>query len=313
MKRTEKADHQNSRSIREIELNPEVDLDPSEVEIKPSLELLLRLFRETYRGHVKGYFLAFLSMCVMAGSTAGLAYLIKFAIDGVFQKQEYYIVCMIAGALFVLSILKGVSDYFQRVLMTTIGNALVAHLQLRAFEKILILRLDYIGRFHSSKLASKVTQNARVARTAITSAATTFGRDSLTVLGLTIVMFVQDPKLSIGALLIAPPVIIGIYGIVQRIRASAVGELGGMADILKSIQETLLGIKTVKSFSLESKMQERFASAVKGVESRSNRIIRIKAMISPLMETLGGFVVAILILYAGWQSVAAGKTPGEFM
>ncbi|MEQ1839407.1 MAG: ABC transporter ATP-binding protein, partial [Verrucomicrobiales bacterium] len=275
--------------------------------------LLVRLFRDTYHGQIRRYCLAFFSMAIMAAATSGLALLIRQAVNGAYFKEALMSTGMAASIIVALSVIKGVADYSQRVLMTTIGNQVVARLQKRVFDKVLRLRLGYLGVHHSSMLATVVTQNTLVARGALTAAATTFGRDALTVVGLNAVMCYQDPLLWVGAIAIAPPVIFGVHHIIRRIRDISSREFVGMADVLKATQETLQGVKTVKSFTMEQTMRERFQSSIETLRLRSDEIVRINSLTSPLMETMGGLVVAILVFYAGWQSVSSGKTPGEFM
>jgi len=275
--------------------------------------LLVRLFRDTYHGQIRRYCLAFLSMALMAGATSGLALLIRQAVNGVYFEEALLSTGMVASIIIALSVVKGISDYSQRVLMTSIGNHVVAQLQKRVFDKVLRLKLGYMGAHHSSMLATVVTQNTLVARAALTTAATTFGRDALTVVGLNAVMCYQDPWLWAGAIAIAPPVIFGVHHIVTRIRNISAREFVGMADVLKATQETLQGVKTVKSFTMEGTMRERFQTAIESLRLRSDEIVRINSLTSPLMETMGGLVVAFLVLYAGWQTVSAGKSPGEFM
>ncbi len=275
--------------------------------------LLLRLFRDTYHGLIRKYCLAFISMAMMAGATSGLALLIRQAVNGVYFDGASLTTGFVASVIIALSIVKGVADYSQRVLMTMIGNQVVARLQKRIFDKVLLLRLGYLGAQHSSMLTTVVTQNTMVARSALTTAATSFGRDALTVIGLNAVMCYQDPWLWCGAILIAPPVIFGVHHIVTKIKNVSAQEFVGMAEVLKVTQETLQGVKTVKSFTMEGTMRERFWQAIESLRTRSDEIVRINSLTSPLMETLGGLVIAFLILYAGWQSTASGKTPGEFM
>lgn len=283
------------------------------VSVYESPKLLVRLFRDTYHGQIRRYCLALSSMVIMAAATSGLALLIRQAVNGAYFNEASMSTGMVASIIVALSVVKGVADYSQRVLMTTIGNQVVARLQKRVFDKVLRLRLGYLGLHHSSMLTTVVTQNTLVARGALTAAATTFGRDALTVVGLNAVMCYQDPLLWIGAIAIAPPVIIGIQRIIRRIRDISSREFVGMADVLKATQETLQGVKTVKSFTMEQTMRQRFQTSIDTLRMRSDEVVRINSLTSPLMETMGGLVVAILVFYAGWQTVASGKTPGEFM
>ncbi len=85
-----------------------------------------------------------------------------------------------------------------------------------------------------------------------------------------------------------------------------------MAGVVQSLQETVQGMRVVKSYTAEATMRERFDHAAQDTRERADNLVRIRAWTSPLMEGLGGALIAFLILFSGWQAVALDKTPGEF-
>src|SRR6201999_459133 len=82
--------------------------------------------------------------------------------------------------------------------------------------------------------------------------------------------------------------------------------------IIETLQETLQGIRIVKAFTLEEIMRERFDRHVAAVEYEANKMARVAARASPLMETLGGCAIAIAITYGGYRVLNTGATPGQF-
>lgn len=275
--------------------------------------MLLRLFSESFRGHIPKYLVALSCMVIVAASTAGLALLMRYVINYVFVEQSLTMMWALAGSVLVMSVAKGSADYVQSVILATIGNDIVATLQRRMFRKILKFDVDYFSERHSSKLISRLTHHANAARNALTTVSTSFGRDLLTVIGLVAVMLIQDPIMGLLALSIGPAVIYFVTRIVRRIREISAQEFQGMASVIAATQETIHGIRVVKSFGMEASMCERFDRAVEDVQARSNAIVRIRSQTGPLMETLGGTAIALLVVYAGWQTIAEGRTPGEFM
>lgn len=277
------------------------------------LHVIQRLFAETFRGQVQRYVRALLWMAVAAVSTASLALLMRHVVNDIFVAQSLTLIWPIAGAIFLASLAKGVSDYRQTVMMAMISNSIIATLQRRIFSKMLALSVDYFAQRHSAKMINRMTANANAARNVVTKVSTSLGRDLLTVIALSVVMIIQDPLMSVAAILLGPPVILGLHRIVRRIRELSSSELQGMANVVQSTQETVQGIRVVKSFTIEEPMRVRFDKAVRDVQTRSDHIVRLRARTSPIMDTLGGALIAGLVLYAGWQTIGAGKTPGEFM
>lgn len=295
------------------DMSQEPEFDDTQDDSSSNWKLIRRLARDSladYRGRLAA---ALFFMLLMAGSTAGMAWIMRSAINQVFLEKNATAMWGIAAMVLLLAITKGFADFAQTVIMTKIGNGIVSTYQSRIFRKLLSLDMTFFTRVHSSKLIARINNNARAGKDVILLIITSVGRDFVTLLALLAVMIVQDPLLSLAALAIGPFVIIGVITLVRKARALADAEFKGMSQIIQSTQETFQGIRTVKSFTLEDEMQARFEDTVHSVERRRNAIARIGAIMSPLMETLGGVLIASVLVYAGWQTIFAGKTPGEFM
>lgn len=277
------------------------------------LRVIRRLFRETVARCRAEYGLAAIAMACVAGSTAGLAWMMRAAVNDVFVHRDLQAMWLVAAGIIVLSILKGVADYAQGVVMTRIGHRVTAAFQLRLFDVLLGSRPAFFTKVHSSKLITRINSQSQAAGRLLDLVTTSLARDVLTLVGLAVVMIHQDPFLSLIALLAGPPIVLGTHQIVRRIRQLADEETQGAADVVAAVQETSQGIRTVKAFNLEPEMRRRFGAAVADVEARANAIARIGKLTSPMMESLGGIVIAGMVIYSGWQTVTHGKTPGEFM
>ncbi|MFM8634351.1 MAG: ABC transporter ATP-binding protein, partial [Planctomycetia bacterium] len=278
-----------------------------------SPQVVFRLFRETVGDCRAEYGLAVVSMALVAGSTAGLAGTMRLAVNDVFVDRDLRAMWLVAVAIVVLSIIKGAADYAQGVVMTRIGNRVTGSFQRRLFERLLDSKLAFFTKVHSSKLITQINMKAQAASRLLELVTTSLARDLLTLLGLVAVMIYQDPLLSLVAFLVGPVIMLGTQQIVRRLRLLADAEIQGVAGVIAAIQETCQGIRTVKAFNLEPEMRARLGHAVADVEARGNAIARIGRLTSPLMESLGGVVIAAMVVYSGWQTVAHGKTPGEFM
>lgn len=276
------------------------------------LPLLRRLFVENVRGHVLGYMGAFGCMAIVALTTGASAWIMKDIINRIFIEKEESMVILIAGAVIAIYLAKGLSSYGQEIILTRIGNNIVATLQRRIFDRLLDQSVDFYQNSSLGDLATRMSLNAQGARTVIDLIVTSLGRDVLSVIALTSVMIVQDPLMSLLVLVVMPLAVAGVSALVKHVKLIASSELQSIGRIVSIMQETAVGIRIVKAFNLEGQMRDVMGSAVSDVEQRANKMATINALTSPLMESLGGFAVAAVILYGGWNVIERGANPGGF-
>ena len=277
-----------------------------------SVQLIRRLVLENASQYASRYVLAFTCMALVAGSTAASAWIMKDVINQVFINRDAYMIYVIAGLVMVIFTVKGASTYGQMVILSRIGNAIVADCQRRLFQRITEQDLSYFDRTALGDLSTRVQHNTTAARNVLEMLVITLGRDILTILGLLTVMIVQNPAMSAFALLIMPPAVIGVSVLVRRVRKHAKSQFVSTTRILSTLQETAIGIRIVKAFGMEDDMRARMNEAVADVEHRANRIASLTARTSPLMETLGGFAIALVIVYGGYSVVSLDQDPGAF-
>ena len=118
--------------------------------------------------------------------------------------------------------------------------------------------------------------------------------------------------MSVIGLIALPAAVIGVRSLAKRARKVMHREFGSAATIMQIIQETALGIRIVKSFTLEDRLDRRMKAAIADFERAANKLAMVGSRSVPLMESLGGFAVAGVILYGGFTVVDGGQTPGSF-
>ncbi|WP_186389404.1 ABC transporter ATP-binding protein [Stappia sp. TSB10P1A] len=274
--------------------------------------LVRRLVLENARDYVWRYILAFVFMGLVAASTAASAWIMKDVINEVFLERDATMVMVIAGFVMFIFAVKGVSTYGQLVVLGEIGNAIVARTQSRLFEAITRQDVAFFERSGIGDLGTRLSHNATAARVALDLIVTALGRDLLTVIALVAVMIAQDPLMSLIALVIMPPAIIIIAGLVRRVRRVAKSQFVSLTRILSIAQETISGIRVVKAFAVEQRLRRDMDAAVEDVRLRADKMTRLSARTSPVMETLGGVAIALVILYGGYAVIERGSDPGAF-
>jgi ATP-binding cassette, subfamily B, bacterial MsbA len=275
--------------------------------------MIRRLLTEYGVGHWRRYAVALTLMAVSAACMALTAYLLRPLINGAYIFRDVHAITGLGLLIVVLAIVKGGSAYGAAVMLSRISNRIVAENQRRLFDKLLNESLDFFVHRHSSEFSARLTTGATAASQVLNLLVTSAGRDFLSLLGLVIVMFVQDPVMSLISLVVVPPAMLILRKMIRRIRAIVRSQFTGGTRTLETLQETLQGIRIVKAFTLEDEMRRRFEASVADVEHESNKWARVANRASPLMETLAGVALAMAVVYGGLRVIDAPASAGAFI
>ncbi|MFY0613139.1 MAG: hypothetical protein JXQ99_16530, partial [Hyphomicrobiaceae bacterium] len=270
------------------------------LDLDTTLAVITRLVRENWRTYWPRYALAFVFMAIVAGTTALSAWIMKDVINRIFVDRDETALFWVPVTIIVIFIGKGLATYFQEVILSRIGNSIVANMQKRMYNHMLLMGSDFYQQLPSSDLTMRITYAANAARDMLNLVAVSLGRDLMTLISLVGVMIAMNPVLAGIALLVGPFAAIGLRKMVKRVQKAARSEVTSLAAIIGTMRETSQGIRIVKSFQLEPVMTRKMFGAVEAVERLSNRIARTQAGVNPLIETLGGFAIALVVTYAGW-------------
>jgi ATP-binding cassette subfamily B protein len=274
--------------------------------------LVWRLLTEYGASRWHRYAIAFALMGFAAGTTAMAAYLAGDVINQAYVNRDFSSVLKVSLLIMLVFSLRGLATYGHQVILARVGNSIVAENQRRLFNKLQQQNLAFFGERHSAELLSRLSAGAAAANSALSLVITAIGRDFLTLVALTIVMVVQDPVMSLVTFVAVPPVVFGLRKLVKRIKNIALNQWHGGVQTLETLHETVQGMRTVKSFTLEDQMRARFEKNVATVQGAANKMARVSNRTGPLVETLAGLAVAVLMVYAGHRVIHTGASPGEF-
>lgn len=278
-----------------------------------SIALIRRLLVETGRQYAGRYAIAMFFMVMFAASAALSAWIMGDVVNQIFVDRNEKMLFILSGVILAVSLARGIGAYGTAVMLSRIGNSIVAGIQRKIFDHLLVMGVDFYNDTHSSELITRISHNANAARSVLNTVITSFGRDLLSVIGLVTVMIIQSPTMSLFALIIGPVAVLGVTGLVKRIRGLARAEFHSLSKVISSMQETAQGIRIVKALNLEPIMRSRMAEAIDSVRQRADKIAMIQARTSPLMETLGGMAIAGVMLWAGYATIFLDQKPGAFM
>src|SRR5215510_1008759 len=277
-----------------------------------SLALIRRLLFEQGLAHWRRYAGAFALMAVAAACTAASAWLIGDVINQAYVNRSLSGIVTLGIVTVALFATKGFATYGHSVMLSRIGNRIVADNQRAVFSKLLNEGLGFFSNRHSTEFIARLSTGAAAATQVINLLITSVGRDLLSLIGLIFVMVVQDPLMSFFSFVVAPPAFFVLRKLIRRIYSIARTQFHGGTRIIETLQETLQGIRIVKAFTLEDIMRERFDRNVAAVEHEANKMARVSHRSTPLMETLGGCALAMAITYGGYRVIETGATPGQF-
>jgi subfamily B ATP-binding cassette protein MsbA len=286
---------------------------PPRTDLPGTSAVLRRLVTEYGLVRWPYYAVAFLLMGVAGACTGISVYLTGTLVNHAYVDRDIAGVVNVGILAALVFALRGAAAYGQAVLLSRIGNSIVAENQRRLFAKLLQQNLGYFADHHSSEFIARLTTGAGSATQVLALLINAVGRDFLTLLALVTVMVVQDPVMSLFALVIAPPAVLLLRKLARRIRTVAYNQWTGGRHATETMQESVQGIRIVKAFTLEDTMRARFDANVAYVERESNRMARVSQRATPVMETLAGLAVCLGMIYGGYRVIATDATPGEFL
>jgi len=279
----------------------------------PTFALVRRLLVSEAWTHWPRYLIAFALMGVAAAGTALSAYLLGTMTNEAYVERNFQGIVIIGVVAVAIFTAKGLATYGSAVMLSSIGNRIIADNQRRMFDKLLRENIGFFADRHSSEFIARLTTGANAVSGVINLLITAIGRDLMSLIGLSIVMILEDPVMSLAGFIMAPPAFLVLRKLIRRVRGIARSQFTGGTRIIETMQEALQGIRMVKAFSLEDEMRRRLATNVGAVEREANKMARVANRASPLMETLGGLTIALATIYGGYRVIETGATPGEFV
>ena len=275
-----------------------------------SVALVVRLAHAFMRPHAKRLALAAALMGVAAASTASRAWLMQPVLDRIFVARDGSLLWLLAGGALVLAVIKGLCDYSCAVLMTRVGQRIIADVQKALFARLMRADLAYFHAHPTGTLISRFTSDAVLLRGAAANVLGGMGRDAVTVAFLVAVMFYQDWLLALVSFFVFPLAIHPIVGIGRRIRRVAANTQAEIGQLTTLLNQSFQGARHVKAYGMEGYEERRASGLFERLFALIDRAGRARSRASPIMETLGGAAIAVVILYGGHQVISGARTPG---
>lgn len=274
-------------------------------------DIILRILKDYINPYKFRFLLAICFMLVSTGSVAYRAYLIKPAIDRVFISKNLVALYMIPIQLMIVAIACCIATYMQGFIMSTTKSRISINLQEKLFSKLLYKDINFFQKQSPTRISSYLS-DANGINEIIEIFLNGFILQFMTIISLMLVMFYQNFKLSLIALIAFPVTGLPIVKLGKKIRSLADESREKNIDISSSISESFSNIKVIKSNNKEldevRKTHRIFANAYR----TSVDIARKSLITSPLMEMAGTIALALVILYSGNSIINGIISTGDF-
>lgn len=277
-----------------------------------STKLTRRLVRDYVRPHVGKLLLAVFLMAIVAATTATMAKLIEPILDEIFIARDLEKLNFIAFAVLGVFVLKGIATYGQAVLMSFVGQKIIATIQQQLFNHLVHADLAYFHSQQTGNLISRFTNDVNLLRNVVSQVLTSIGKDFLTVIFLIAVMFYQDWILSIATFFIFPLAIVPTARIGRKMRRVSADTQESMGSLTNFLNQIFHSIRYIKAYGMEPYEQKQADKVISRVFKMMFKTARVKSLSHPIMEALGGVAIVVVILYGGLQVIEGAKTTGAF-
>tara|TARA_B100000795_G_scaffold46878_1_gene30827 strand:+ start:794 stop:2533 length:1740 start_codon:yes stop_codon:yes gene_type:complete len=264
-----------------------------------NIDLLKRLYKDYSKKFLKQILISVFFSVLVAGSTASIAWLLDPAIKKIFIEKDQTLILIIPIFIVISFTIKGISLYFAKATMISVGEEIKKILQFNMISSLIKADTKLINKKHSGKFISNLTFDVSHITNLLSDAILVFSKDSLTLIGLLIVMFYQNWKLSLISIIMIP-----LASIVAKSLGKRMGKVVTEAQESSGFLNTYLieifkNHKLIKIFQKENYEINRADSHIEKLKDKNKKIRVVYVRASPIMETFTGIMIAILIFYSG--------------
>ncbi len=262
-------------------------------------EVLKRLYKDYTRKYLTKILLALIFSIILAGSTSSIAYLLDPAIEKIFLNKDKTLIYIIPFFIIIAFAGKGLSLYGAKVIMIRISEEIKKTLQLDMMKALIKADTNFIEKRHSGKIITNLINDVNFMTGLVSVAILNLFKDTLTLIGLLSVMFYQNWKLSLVAIIMIPLASFFANLLGKRITKVTTQAMDQAGAVNTYLIEIFKNHKLIKIFQKESYETARADGALKILMNKGKKLNEIYARSSPIMEVLTGIMIAILIFYSG--------------
>ena len=264
-----------------------------------NLEILKRLYNDYTKIFIVKILLAVFFSILVAGSTSATAWLLDPAIEKIFINQDQTLIFVIPILIVLAFSTKGISLYMAKVIMINVAEEVKKKIQIDMLSSFIKADTQQIENKHSGKYISNLNFDVNQITGMLSNSFLSFFKDGLTLIGLLTVMFLQNWRLSLIAIVMIPIASITAKKLGRRMGKVATEAQEKSGDLNKYLIDLFKNHKVIKIFQRENFENKRSEKFVDDLKKKSIKIATVFIRATPIMEILTGIMIAILIFYSG--------------
>ena len=264
-----------------------------------NLEILKRLYNDYTKIFIIKILLAVFFSILVAGSTSATAWLLDPAIEKIFINQDQTLIFVIPILIVLAFSTKGISLYMAKVIMINVAEEVKKKIQIDMLSSFINADTQQIENKHSGKYISNLNFDVNQITGMLSNSFLSFFKDGLTLIGLLTVMFLQNWRLSLIAIIMIPIASITAKKLGRRMGKVATEAQEKSGDLNKYLIDLFKNHKVIKIFQRENFENKRSEKFVDDLKKKSIKIATVFIRATPIMEILTGIMIAILIFYSG--------------
>ena len=264
-----------------------------------NFQIIKRLFKTYTINYVNKILISVFFSILIAGSTSAIAWLLDPAIEKIFIEKNQTLILIIPALIILAFATKGISMYLAKVIMIGVAHDVQKNIQSDMLNSLVKADTKLIDKKHSGKIISNLTFDVSMITNLVSTGLLNLVKDTLTLIGLLSVMFYQNWKLSLVALIMIPLASFFARSLGKRMGKVTTELQEKAGDLTAYLLEVFKNHKLIKIFqreNYEDKRSDKFLNELKE-KSKKTQIVLVRA--SPIMETLTGIMIASLIFYSG--------------
>ena len=269
-------------------------------------KILIRLFKEYVRKHLKRIIIALVLSIFVAGSTSATAWLLDPAVKRIFIEQDRTFALLIPFLIILAFSTKGLSLYFARMNIIRVGQEVAGEIQKKIANNILVTDIQTLDNRHSGKYISNIMFDAHQIQNLVSTGVLNLMKDSFSIVALVSLMFYQNWKLALFAIIMMP-LAAGLAKSLGKRIGKAVGQASELAGKLTSfLSEILKGSKMIRIYQKEDLENKNANEIINNLVEKNIKINSVLIRATPIMEILTGFMIAGFIYFSG-KLISAGE------
>ena len=262
-------------------------------------DVILRLYKDYTKSFIGKIITSFLLSMIVAASTSAIAWLLDPAIKKLFIEKDQTLILIIPLAIILSFTAKGISLYLAKVLMIGVAEDIKKDIQKDMVSSLVKADITAIDNKHTGKFISNLTYDTSLIVSLMSTALLSIFKDSVTLIGLLIVMFYQNWKLSLIAIIMIPLASVAAKTLGKRIGKVTTEAQVKSGELNKHLMEIFKNHKLIKIFQKENYEIDRTDNFLTNLKEKGKKISIVFVRASPIMEILTGIMIALLIFYSG--------------